>query len=866
MNGLETVLKRLEGRLPGGLVSFGTAWEKGAVRETVFALYNEDGTEVPCQSAAAAFWPDGSVKWARHTADSALLGGVIRVEAGRGGAAPGPGIRVEALPGGGAKVDAGRLCLTIPGEGQSALFTGIRLDGKERIRRLEPYFLLQRETGDEENGIRRRTLGDPVIREVAFEERGDTALAVLFKGVYLGKEGRMPFEIRFQMGAGVQGLKYQSTLLFDGDENRDRIAGLGLRMVCPLEGESHDHHVMVPADGLVFHEPAVLLESRIPRTGTALKERQYRGEAVRFPAGTPEAEMLETVAADLPEWDRYDVYQKSADSAVIEKNTGAGFCRVPGLHFGRWNGVIGVATPFGGVLAGLKDAWQRWPSGARVSGLAKGECQVSVFFYSPDAPALDLRHYDGRSYPNSSYEGFEYFGASPYGIAVTSEGEILPTSAWTGEEQALSFAARVQKGAVYTQTPEELHRLNAFGPWSLPTDRAGEKALEEQLDRAVRFYREQVEERKWYGFLDYGDFRHSYDSLRHTWKYDIGGFAWQNTELVPTYWLWLAFLRTGREDVWTLAEAMSRHASEVDSYHLGPMKGIGSRHNVRHWGCPCKEPRVSMAGHHRPMYYLLGDRRIGQCLADTAEAQDSLPAVRWYSRFEGKLIARSGPDWTSLLSNWMCAYERTLDPRYLSLAEEGIRGIMAAPMGMGSGTQFRFEPSSGKMTYDGDQKGNVHLTLCFGALNILLEAAEAMGLEKLKQMCAEYGRLYMMTEEERAARYGKCAEGRGFTMRYVAAGIGAYAGAVFGDPELKKRAWHELLKAAPMRYQQDGLVARTYAVDENGHEKKEIPWISTNYISQWCLNVIMILAFAPEAMPGEEEVRRIFEEAYRLEL
>lgn len=29
---------------------------------------------------------------------------------------------------------------------------------------------------------------------------------------------------------------------------------------------------------------------------------------------------------------------------------------------------------------------------------------------------------------------------------------------------------------------------------------------------------------------------HSYDNIRHCWKYDVGGYAWDNTELVPTYW------------------------------------------------------------------------------------------------------------------------------------------------------------------------------------------------------------------------------------------------------------------------------------------------------------------------------------------
>lgn len=78
--------------------------------------------------------------------------------------------------------------------------------------------------------------------------------------------------------------------------------------------------------------------------------------------------------------------------------------------------------------------------------------------------------------------------------------------------------------------------------------------------------------RSWYGMFNYGDIMHTYDPFRHSWRYDMGGYAWQNTELVPTLWLWLAFMRSGREDIFTMAEAMSRHCSEVDIYHLVRLK------------------------------------------------------------------------------------------------------------------------------------------------------------------------------------------------------------------------------------------------------------------------------------------------------
>lgn len=51
-----------------------------------------------------------------------------------------------------------------------------------------------------------------------------------------------------------------------------------------------------------------------------------------------------------------------------------------------------------------------------------------------------------------------------------------------------------------------------------------------------------------------------------------------------------SFLRTGAPEIFRMAAAMTRHTSEVDLYHMGEYAGLGSRHNVVHWGCGCKEP------------------------------------------------------------------------------------------------------------------------------------------------------------------------------------------------------------------------------------------------------------------------------------
>ena len=75
--------------------------------------------------------------------------------------------------------------------------------------------------------------------------------------------------------------------------------------------------------------------------------------------------------------------------------------------------------------------------------------------------------------------------------------------------------------------------------------------------------------------------------------------AWDNSELGTDSWLWYSFLRTGRADIFRLAEAMTRQTGEVDTYHFGPMAGLGTRHGVIPWGDGAKEARIGQAAFRR---------------------------------------------------------------------------------------------------------------------------------------------------------------------------------------------------------------------------------------------------------------------------
>jgi len=120
---------------------------------------------------------------------------------------------------------------------------------------------------------------------------------------------------------------------------------------------------------------------------------------------------------------------------------------------------------------------------------------------------------------------------------------------------------------------------------------------------------------------------HTYDEWRHVWRYDVGGYAWDNSELSTDLLLWYFFLRTGRADVFRLAEAMTRHIGEVDVHHLGRFAPLGSRHNVQHWGDSAKQLRISSAANRWFLYYLTADERIGDLLAEQVEALRTLREV-----------------------------------------------------------------------------------------------------------------------------------------------------------------------------------------------------------------------------------------------
>ena len=137
-------LHLLENRNIGSYATFGSYWDKGETSRETFRLTNEAGEAIPVQTEIAARWADGSVKWARHTADARRMGSRIEVLPGEA-AIPDRSVCVEETQEGW-RIDAGRVTLTVCRAGTDCLAADVCLDGRQRVSRIAPVFLLERRT------------------------------------------------------------------------------------------------------------------------------------------------------------------------------------------------------------------------------------------------------------------------------------------------------------------------------------------------------------------------------------------------------------------------------------------------------------------------------------------------------------------------------------------------------------------------------------------------------------------------------------------------------------------------------------------------------------------------------------------------
>ena len=845
-------------------VSFGIPFAKGEFKPTdAFALTTDKGEVIAADFWPTAYWPDGSVKWGGFAA--VVPGGVKEISlVGR--------VKKEKE-----KSEAGALCVEesatqicintgslqayISKSGtaivDSLVMGGTRVAGQGKL-----VCTTQDQPFAEGLSDIHFSHYTSRVEKVEVERAGNVRAVVKIEGRYntigsaalppTGGAGRGAFVVRLYFYAGSEQVRMVHTFTYDGDQNRDFIRSLGVRFEVPMREQAYNRHVaFATQDGGVWSESVQPLSGRRvlekPNSDPAhegaassMEAQQVAGK--RIPEPSAFDEKGQNLLRHWAKWNTYRLSQPNDQGYTVTKRAHANNQWI-GTHAGhRAAGYAFAGDVSGGLGICVKDFWESYPASLQVDSATHDIAYLTAYLWSPDAGPMDLRHYDNVAHDlNASYEDVQEGMSTPYGIARTSVITLLPERAYPGKAAVAQRAQQLSEDAPLVCTPEYLHSRRAFGIWSLPDRSNAQRAqVEDLLKDYLDYYVKAIDERHWYGFWNYGDVMHQYDAARHEWKYDVGGFAWDNTELGSISWLWYSFLRTARPDVWRMAEAMTRHTSEVDVYHIGPFAGLGSRHNVSHWGCGAKEARISQAAWNRFYYYLTTDERTGDLMTAVKDADQmlytidpmrlALPREKYPCTAPARL--RIGPDWVAYAGNWMTEYERTRDTKYLKKIEAGMKSIAALPQGMFTGPGvLGYDPATGILSYEGDPKvtHTNHLKLIMGGFELLHEMMEMVPNKKFAKVYLDHN-----------ARYHKITNNRFRISR-----LKGYAAALTGDKELAKAAWKEMW--------QYSRPAQHYRFEPHEVLPPEVPQpltesaeTTTNDCALWSLDAIYLQEVVPE--------------------
>jgi len=866
----------LDGAVPAVTTgtTWGMPWPRGALAgDTPLTVRAAGGSAVPSQRWPLAWWPDGSLKWSAHTVvaspETAAAG--YEVIPGTPIAPARPVVVTEAPDV--VTVDTGVLTARITCTGTS-LFASITRDGREIARDGRLVALCDDAPAGEGASVRTaRFISE--VSSVTVEQRGPMRAVMRVEGRHSG-EGRawLPFTVRLYFHAGTESMRVMHSFVFDGDENRDFIRGLGVRFQVPMRDELHDRHVrFASAEGGVWAEAVRGLTGLRRDPGPAVRSAQVAGQ----PCGPIEGfdRRVRDRLHYIPAWGDYSLVQPTAGSFLIRKRTKTGHGWIDADQGTRASGLGYIGGISGGVVFGLRDFWQRHPTQIDIRGAHADAAEVTLWLWSPEAPAMDLRFYhDGmgmdtyeKQYDGGleiTYEDYEPGWGSAHGIARTSEITLWALGATPSRDAMAAFACQVTTPAVAVCAPEVLLAARVFGGmWSLPDRSAPARAaIEDRLDFNFEFYRRQVEQRHWYGFWNYGDVMHTYDADRHVWRYDVGGYAWDNSELSPDLWLWHHFLRTGRGDVFRFAEAMTRHTGEVDVYHLGRFAGLGTRHNVQHWGCSAKQVRISTAAYRRIYYYLTADERVGDLMRELLDVDARLDSVDPARKLRnasprGTHGARVsfGTDWSNLAAIWLTEWERGGPARCRDKLLRGMRDFGAMPLGFFTSDRYGMNLETGglePLRVRGRPGGSTevidvsHLDSVFGAVETFAElielTADQPDYQGFRAAWLDYCTLYLAPREEHEAALGSSIRGNGLEQAHSR--LAAYAAHQRADSALAGRAAaafaREWIRGARRMERLSGPTVLN-PVDEAA-------WLSTNDASQWSLAAIQCLALIPEAL------------------
>jgi hypothetical protein len=246
-----------------------------------------------------------------------------------------------------------------------------------------------------------------------------------------------------------------------------------------MREEFQNRDVRLAGDQGLFAEPVRLIAGRRD-SRSAMYQEQIEGKRIPNLDQLPDANNVRQLAV----WDAYKLEQLSPDGFAIQKRTNQKSAWISATGGQRAMGLAFVGDESGGLSIDLKNFWQLCPTELEIEGAGTDAAELTAWLWSPDAPAMDMRHYDTAAHGlDASYEDVQPGFSSASGVARTSELTLRPFGGVPSDDELWQDAKTDQQDALLVCSPDYYHSIPVFGIWSLP-DRstAGRKWVENELD------------------------------------------------------------------------------------------------------------------------------------------------------------------------------------------------------------------------------------------------------------------------------------------------------------------------------------------------------------------------------------------------
>jgi hypothetical protein len=704
-----------------------------------FCLQGPDGSPLPCQTEALAYWPDRSIKWLLVDAQVDLPAGKGEVFSLKKGArGPQPAAKVKAYETAtGVRVETSALAFEVDRDGSGFIDRAWldpnqdgRFEDREMVvggsggRRSMLDFVRSDTYATGDHDIR-GTLDESRVRieELKIERSGPLRAVVLVRGRYCNRV-ESPFTLRLEAYAEKPWIRAQHTFTYAMDPQGEFLKAAGLSLPLTMDGERR----------ITFSGAAAPLspDEGISRSGMVQ-------ESLR----------------------RAVVWGCERSSGVVQERRQSPVSAPVVLQEGeRARGWADISNSTWGLTVAVQNFWQEFAKGISVDR-ERGE--ITAWFWPPEAPPLDLRRYSRWMYPQVGETTYPWGSGGDWrnvgyaaGLAKTSTAVFAFHIGAVQPEEAEKLAKGFQDRPVAICNPSHYAEVGVAGGFAAYHDESYpilERTLTDICDWFI-FSRERF---SWYGMIDYGDIGHTwrppiqYDDdgpylLRDGWAYDIGRWGWTNTEGQDALGYLMCFFHTGRRAYFDAGAITARHNQDVDIFQWGPRKYQGhTRHNVNHWGDGDFEIRISQPSPNRFYYYLTGDPR----------SRDIIEGV--VDEVYANYTLTQSADLGAVLYGFLVRWEMTGDPvwrdRALAICH-AYRDCML-PDGCIAHKGYAIEAATGRNLRKAEAAGNVHDLMFshgFGAIHAMIELHQLTDDEGLWDMLYRHA-VFCATAEPQVSSY-----------------------------------------------------------------------------------------------------------------